>query len=146
MLRELGPCCYGSGTLAMMPASILATSRLGAAGAAITFSMIIPRDIILRRSDVLYTLRSRPAVRNDLEIPPAHRKDPWSHRGHLSLWIRGAAGPCPCPSARVAARQGRPGTGHYKSATNNESQRSRNALHNLRFPQNWNTRLPQTVP
>jgi len=31
--------------------------------------MIIPRDIILRRSDVLYTLRSRPAVRNDLEIP-----------------------------------------------------------------------------
>lgn len=28
-----------------------------------------PRDIILRRSDVLYTLRSRPAVRNDLEIP-----------------------------------------------------------------------------
>lgn len=53
----------------MMPASILATSRLGAAGAAITFSMIIPRDIILRRSDVFYTLRSRPAVRNDLEIP-----------------------------------------------------------------------------
>ena len=72
-----------------------------------------PPDVVLRRSDVLYTLRSRPAVRK----------------------IRGAAGPCPGPSARVAARPGRPGTGHYKSTTNNESQRSRNALHNLPFPQ-----------
>src|SRR6516165_9390649 len=38
-----------------------------------------PPDVVLRRSDVLYT-----------------------------------AGPCPCPSARVAARSGRPGIGHIK--------------------------------
>src|SRR5215469_18723528 len=36
---------------------------------------------------------------------------------------------------RELLRPGRPATGHYKSATNNESQRSRNALHNLPFPQ-----------
>src|SRR5215831_12627750 len=96
-----------SGMLAMMPASIL----------------------VLSRSDVLHTLRNRPAIRSDLEIPLRIRKTLGRIEDIFSCGFEELQGLVLVP-VRELLRPGRPGTEQYKSATNNESQRSRNALHN----------------
>src|SRR6516165_9693728 len=93
-----------------------------------------PPDVVLSRSDVLHTLRNRPAIRSDLEIPLRIGKTLGRIEDIFSCGFEELQG-LVLVCLRELLRPGRPATGHYKSATNNESQRSRNALHNLPFPQ-----------